>query len=55
MENLIIIIIVGVAVFYMARVILKSVRKDASSSCGCGSSACNADKEDPVFDKNRGI
>ncbi len=50
MENLIIIIIVGLAVFYMVRVILKSVRKDTSTSCGCGSSTCGKDTDPEILD-----
>jgi hypothetical protein len=38
MENIIVILIVGVAVLYMIRIFYKTAKK--GDSCGCGCSSC---------------
>ena len=40
MDTFVMILIVGLAIFYVGRKFFTNLRKNAQPSCGCGCSAC---------------
>jgi FeoB-associated Cys-rich membrane protein len=40
MDTFMVILIVGLAIFYVGRKFFSNLRKDSQPSCGCGCSAC---------------
>ncbi|UCH21475.1 MAG: FeoB-associated Cys-rich membrane protein [Deltaproteobacteria bacterium] len=51
MENIIVILIVGVAVLYLIRIFYKTTKK--GDGCGCGCSSCDTvdDCDEPNFEQ----
>jgi len=50
MENLIVALIVGLAVFFFLRSLYRNFRSDGSAACGCGSSCTGCDIEQSCND-----
>ena len=52
MENIIILLIVGLAVLYMIRLFYKTAKKEDSCGCGCSScetsTECSDDQKHPI-------
>jgi len=41
MDTFIVLLIVGLAIFYVGRRFFNNLRKNSQASCGCGCSACD--------------
>jgi len=45
MDTFIVVLIVGLAIFYVGRKFINNLQKSTPSSCGCGCSACNVQSD----------
>lgn len=50
MENLIVALIVGLAVFFFLRSLYRNFKSDGSDACGCSSSCTGCDVEQSCLD-----